>query len=122
MSSLDVTYVGLRGRQPDYGHGGPVVVGVCRGDERRNLAPGADWLTEAEFEWGYEGAGPRRLAQAILNDFLERKADVILSNLFMRDVISHLPSDFELTGREIAAWMADQRATASGESRPDPSD
>jgi len=97
------------------------VVGVCRGDERRNLEPDDDWLTEAEFEWGYEGAGPRRLAQAILNDFLGRKANVILSNLFLRDVVAHLPSEFELTGREIAAWIDERRATASGETRPDPS-
>jgi hypothetical protein len=65
-----VTYVGLRGPQPNYGHGGPIVVGVIRDGDRNNLELNDDRLINAGFEWGYQGAAPRRLAQAILNDFL----------------------------------------------------
>jgi hypothetical protein len=120
MAPWDVTYVGLRAQQPDHGHGGPIVVGVCRDGERRNLELDDDRLIEAEFEWGYEGAGPRRLAQAVLNDFLGYKVELLLSNAFLRDVIAHLPGDFELTGAEIAAWVSDWR-TSSGDARSEAS-
>jgi hypothetical protein len=76
MPSQEGTYVGLRGAQPGYGHGGPVVVGVCRDGERRSLTHDDPRLIEAEFEWGYEGACPRRLAQVILNDFLGFNVDL----------------------------------------------
>jgi len=51
MAPWDVTYIGLRAQQPDYGHGGPLVVGVCREEERHNLELDDDRLIEAEFEW-----------------------------------------------------------------------
>jgi hypothetical protein len=117
VAPWDVTYSGLRARQPDYGHGGPIVVGVCRDGERHNLELDDDRLIEAEFEWGYEGSGPRRLAVAILNDFLRSKVDLALSNAFLRDVVAHLPSEFELTGAEIAAWLSARPASTSGDAR-----
>jgi hypothetical protein len=106
MAPWDVTYAGLRARQPEYGHGGPIVVGVCRGGESRNLELDDDRVVDADFEWGYEGAGPRRLAVAILNDFLRRPVELTVSNAFLRDVVAHLPSEFELTGAEIAEWLS----------------
>jgi hypothetical protein len=115
MAPWDVTYTGLRAQQPEYGHGGPIVVGVSRGAERRNLELDDDRLTDAEFEWGYEGAGPRRLAVAILNDFLGRKVDLVLSSAFLRDVVANLPSEFELTGAEIAEWLSARSVAASGD-------
>ena len=63
-----LTYVGLRGRQPAFGHG-PVVVGLVAGDDSCALAT-PNWLERsgASYEWGYEGAGPHLLASAILLD------------------------------------------------------
>jgi hypothetical protein len=113
VAPWDVTYTGLRARQPEYGHGGPIVVGVCRDDEQSNLELDDDRLVDAEFEWGYEGAGPRRLAVAILNDFLRRKVELSVSNDFLRDVVAHLPSEFELTGAEIAEWLSARSASGS---------
>jgi hypothetical protein len=113
VAPWDVTYTGLRARQPEYGHGGPIVVGVCREGERSNLELDDDRLVDAEFEWGYEGAGPRRLAVAILNDFLRRKVELSVSNDFLRDVVAHLPSEFELTGAEIAEWLSARSASGS---------
>ncbi|HTX13266.1 MAG TPA: DUF6166 domain-containing protein [Solirubrobacteraceae bacterium] len=50
--------------------------------------------------------GPRRLAQAILNDFTGRTVELATANAFLRDVVAHLPSEFELTGEDVAAWLA----------------
>ena len=36
------------------------------------------------FEWGYEGAGPRRLAQAILADLIADR----FAEAFMKDVVA----------------------------------
>ncbi|HWF52560.1 MAG TPA: DUF6166 domain-containing protein [Solirubrobacteraceae bacterium] len=112
MAPWDVTYTGLRTRQPEWGHGGPLVVGVTRNGERGNLELDDDRVVDGEFEWGYEGAGPRRLAVAILNDFLRQNVELAVSNAFVRDVVAHLPSEFELTGAEIAAWMSARSADA----------
>jgi hypothetical protein len=114
VAPWDVTYTGLRAPQPEYGHGGPIVVGVTRDGERRTLELDDDRLVEAEFEWGYEGAGPRRLAVAILNDFLHHKAELAVANAFLRDVVAHLPSEFELTGAEIAEWLSARSAAPDG--------
>jgi hypothetical protein len=103
-----VTYVGLRGAQPDHGHGGPVVVGVVRGEQRSNLVLEDDRHLDTDFEWGYEGAGPRRLAQAILNDFTGRNVGLTTANAFLRDVVAHLPSEFELQGEDVAQWLAER--------------
>ena len=107
--SCSCAYVGLRGTQPEHGHGGPVVVGVVRGDRRSNLVLDDDRHLDADFEWGYEGAGPRRLAQAILNDFTGRKVELPTANAFLRDVVAHLPSEFELRGEDVAAWLDGHR-------------
>lgn len=108
-----VVYIGLRGAQPGHGHGGPSVVGVHRDGERTNLELHDARVVEGGFEWGYEGAGPRRLAQAILNDFLVFEVDQIAANTFLRDVVSKLPGEFELTGEEIASWINDRLVMSS---------
>jgi hypothetical protein len=100
-----VTYIGLRGMQPEHGHGGRVVVGVVRGEKRSNLVLEDDRHVDADFEWGYEGAGPRRLAQAILNDFTGRKVELVTANAFLHDVVAYLPNEFELEGDDVAAWL-----------------
>ena len=71
-----VVYVGIRGPQPGYGHGGPRVVGVIRNGEKRTLTLADErYLHQESFEWGYDGAGPALLATAILNDYLGIEVD-----------------------------------------------
>jgi hypothetical protein len=103
-----VVYIGLRGQQPAHGHGGPSVVGVHRDGQRSNLVLGNPNVVGGEFEWGYEGAGPRRLAQAILEDFLGIHVDPVVANAFLRDVVAGLPPEFELTGEQVASWIEER--------------
>jgi hypothetical protein len=102
---VTVVYIGLRGPQPSHGHGGPRVVGVHRDGVRSNLVLRNPHVVSGEFEWGYEGAGPRRLAQAILDDFLGFPVDPVVASAFLRDVVAGLPGEFELTGQEVASWI-----------------
>jgi hypothetical protein len=109
--SSSVAYVGIRGPQPHYGHSGPRVVGVIRDGEKRTLTLADErYLRQESFEWGYDGAGPALLAQAILNDFLGIEADVLVARVFMQEVVAQLPSDFELDGRDVARWLNDRLA------------
>ena len=108
-----VTYVGIRGPQPDYGHGGPRVVGVVRNGEKRALTLGDErYLHQENFEWGYDGAGPALLALAILNDYLAIEVDVLVARTFMQEVVARLPSEFELDGRDVARWLSDRLGQA----------
>jgi Family of unknown function (DUF6166) len=108
-----VAYVGIRGPQPHYGHGGPRIVGVIRNGEKRTLTLSDErYLRQESFEWGYEGAGPALLAQAILNDYLDLAVDPLVARTFMRDVVSVLPSEFELDGNDVARWLTDRLAAA----------
>ena len=108
-----VAYVGIRGPQPDYGHGGPRVVGVIRNGEKQTLTLADErYLHQESFEWGYEGAGPALLALAILNDYLGIEVDVLVARTFMREVVARLPSDFELDGHDVARWLSERLASA----------
>jgi len=99
----NAVYEGLRGPTPGYGHGGPLVAGVREGGTRRALVPPA--MPGVAFEWGYDGAGPAYLAQAILEDRLGYAPPNDTCRAFARDVIAKLPSDFELPGREVDEWI-----------------
>ena len=104
--SSNVVYVGIRGPQPGYGHGGPRVVGVIRDGEKRPLTLADErYLHQQSFEWGYDGAGPALLAQAILNDYLCIEVDTLVARVFMQEVVAHLPSEFELYGSDVARWL-----------------
>jgi Family of unknown function (DUF6166) len=92
------------GLEPDHGHGGPNVVGVIRDGQRSNLELRDERLVDAGFEWGYHGAGPRRLAQAILNDFLRFDVDLVVASALVRDVVARLPAEVELTRERVASW------------------
>jgi hypothetical protein len=115
----NVAYVGIRGPQPGYGHGGPRVVGVIRNGERRTLTLADErYLHQESFEWGYDGAGPALLARAILNDYLGIEVDVLVARVFMQEVVARLPSEFELDGRDVAQWLSDRLgATLRDEAR-----
>lgn len=111
--SLSVAYVGIRGPQPDYGHGGPRVVGVIRNGEKRTLQLADErYLRQDSFEWGYDGSGPALLAQAILNDYLGLEVDPLVARVFMQDVVAHLPPEFELDGDDVARWLNERLASA----------
>lgn len=114
-----VAYIGLRGPQPAHGHGGPNVVGVHRDGVRSNLMLRGHRAIDAEFEWGYEGAGPRRLAHAILDDFLGFGVEPIAASAFMEDVVAKLPPEFELTGEQVASWVSDRLVLGCLPSRSD---
>jgi Family of unknown function (DUF6166) len=108
-----VAYVGIRGPQPGYGHGGPRVVGVVRDGEKRTLTLADErYLRQESFEWGYDGGGPALLAQAILNDYLGIEVDLLVARTFMREVIAHLPSEFELDGHDVSQWLSERLAAS----------
>ncbi len=107
MSQSDAVYIGLRGRQPAYGHGGPRLVGVRDGALHRTLEKHRDARTlPEEFEWGYEGAGPGVLAEAILADRLGYNPDLAVTTAFEREVVARLGSEFELSGSEVDDWIS----------------
>jgi len=86
-------------------------VGVIRDGEKRTLMLADErYLRQESFEWGYDGGGPALLAQAILNDYLGIEVDLLVARTFMREVVAHLPSEFELDGHEVARWLNDRLA------------
>src|SRR3954454_2444681 len=103
----DAVYIGLRGDQPISPRGGPVIVGVREGTEHRTLTkpPDARTLSD-EFEWGYLGAGPGTLAEAILADRLGFIPDPRVAVRFAREVIAGLEPEFELPGTQVDDWIA----------------
>jgi hypothetical protein len=102
----DSVYEGFRGPQPGYGHGGPLVVGVREGEQKRTLVPIEPY---PEFEWGYQGAGPKSLAHAILEDRLGFAPSSAACTAFTRDVVAKLGADFELPGTSVDDWIAAAR-------------
>ena len=72
-------------------------------DERRELKQ----FTDLGFEWTYEGASPRQLALALLADHLgdDEKA-LALTEPFMRAVVAHFDNDWQMTGADIDAALA----------------
>ena len=111
----DAVYIGLRGGPPNSRHGGPVLVGVREGPRHRTLTkrPDARTLSD-EFEWGYVGAGPGTLAEAILADRLGFVPDPAVSRRFAREVITRLEPEFELPAGDVDEWIAD-RIPAGGD-------
>jgi Family of unknown function (DUF6166) len=100
-------YIGLRGPQLPFGHGGPTVVGVRDGTGARTLRKHREArVLVDEFEWGYQGAGPGALAEAILADRLGFNPQPELSTAFAREVIARLESEFELPGHEVDDWIS----------------
>jgi hypothetical protein len=60
-----------------------------------------------EFEWTYEGDGPRQLALALLADHLGDDAKALaLTEGFMRSVVAELDNAWALTSAEIDAALA----------------
>ena len=58
------------------------------------------------FEWTYEGDGPRQLALALLADhFGDDQKALVLTERFMREVVSVLDNAWRITGEEIDAAL-----------------
>ena len=86
-------------------------MGVIRDGEKRTLALAEErYLHQESFEWGYDGAGPALLAQAILSDYLGVEVDVLVARVFMQEVVAHLPAEFELDGQDVARWVSNRLA------------
>ena len=72
-------------------------------DERRELKQ----FTDLGFEWTYEGASPRQLALALLADHLGDDAKALaLTEPFMCAVVAHFDNDWQMTGADIDAALA----------------
>lgn len=75
----------------------------------RLLDPRYDLVPEitAEFEWGYDGAGPCRLALAILAHFYDDdEKSVALHRQFVRAFLAQLQTDrWELAGDAITSAL-----------------
>ena len=107
----DTVFVGLRGPQLPFGHGGPTVVGVRASDGAPTLRrhPDARVLVD-DFEWGYEArARARSPRRSWPTGGFNPEPEV--SRTFARQVVSRLESEFELPGHEVDAWVARRLAT-----------
>ncbi|MDP6706981.1 MAG: DUF6166 domain-containing protein [Alphaproteobacteria bacterium] len=72
-------------------------------DERLDLKA----ITELGFEWTYEGASPAQLALALLADHLgDDQAALRLHEPFMRAVVAYFDNDWQMTGADIDAALA----------------
>lgn len=68
-------------------------------------------FTNSGFEWTYVGKEPQQLALALLFDHLgDAKRAVALSESFMNKVVAELDNDWQLTGAEIDAALAEMTA------------
>jgi hypothetical protein len=108
-----------RGYRDGYRTSEPLFVLVQDGNgEGRPLQgvflPGT-WDRGAGFEWGYNGAGPKTLAAAILADYLGHKPSFWLIDRYARQVIAQLDVAMPWTIRstEIAAWLQRRRRAKS---------
>lgn len=55
-----------------------------------------------DFEWGYEGASPLQLAEAILTDHLgDAQRAKILAPRFMSDAVANFANEWEMTSADI---------------------
>lgn len=64
-------------------------------------------FTDLGFEWTYEGAEPLQLALALLADHLgDDTRALALSERFMRAVVAHFDNDWQMTGADIDAALA----------------
>ena len=64
-------------------------------NERRNVP----------FDWGIESPGARHLAGALLADCTGAKSEPPLANDFAIEVVSKLPTDWEITSEMIEKWL-----------------
>lgn len=64
-------------------------------------------LSPEGFEWTYEGAAPAQLALALLADHLEDDQRALaLHEAFMRTAVANFENDWEMTGADIDAVLA----------------
>lgn len=114
-----VTQKIYKGYRDGYRSSEPVILFVQDADVTRRPLPGVfppgTWDRGAGFEWGYEGAGPKNLAAAILADYLGRAPHYWLVERFARQVIARLDvsSPWAIQGREIDDWLRQRRRAKS---------
>jgi hypothetical protein len=108
-----------RGYRDGYRTSEPLVVLVKDGEEKARpllgVFPPGTWDRGWGFEWGYEGAGPKALAAAILADYLGRQPSFWLVERFARQVIARLDvaKPWMIQSAEIAAWLQRRRRAKS---------
>ncbi len=102
-----VTYTGSRDEV-----GVPVVMKQVDDLEPTPLNPRTDLRMHADdFEWRYQGSGPRQLALAILADVLGDEAGLELSQKYKQDVIAKLPWEgFVITAAAVEQWAKEIEA------------
>lgn len=86
----------------------PVVVVVGPGGERPLEGPPREGFPG--FEWGYEGAGPQWLAEAMLWELLGEDPLESMVLALAEEVVAELPRpSFRLPAGRLEAWVADYR-------------
>jgi hypothetical protein len=110
MAGEDAIYIGLRCSGSFGARGAPTVVGVREGSRSRTLEKHPEARLPDAFDWGYEGVGPKVLAQAILADRLGVSPDPPITAAFAREVVAHLDGDFELRGSHVDEWVSHRLA------------
>lgn len=112
MTSKQKTY---RGYRDGYRTSEPLIVFVQDGEGERHPLPGVlppgTWDRGPGFEWGYEGAGPKSLATAILTDYLGQRPHYWLVDRFVRQIVAKLDvaKPWVIRGEEIDAWLQRRR-------------
>lgn len=86
-----------------------VTVEVIEGNSSRPL-PTCNSIRDHSpdgFNWGYGGSGPAQLALAICVDALGgvRGSNPVVYQEFKRDMIAHLPDDWEFDDIEVVSWF-----------------
>ncbi|MBI3965356.1 MAG: hypothetical protein HY329_06945 [Chloroflexi bacterium] len=108
-----------RGYRDGYRTSEPLFVFVQDGDGERRPLPGVlppgTWDRGSGFEWGYDGAGPRNLAVAILTDYLGCQPHHWIIDRFVRQVIAKLDvsKPWVITSTELAGWLTQRRRAKS---------
>lgn len=65
-------------------------------------------LTDADFEWAYEGAQPAQLALALLADHLgDDEAALRHYDSFMREIVANFDNYWEMTSQDIDQALKD---------------
>lgn len=116
MTMKQKTY---RGYRDGYRTSDPLIVFVHNsegeGHPLAGVSPPGTWDRGPGFEWGYDGGGPKKLALAILNDYLGREPHDWIIDRFVRQIIAKLDvaKPRVISGQEIDRWLKLRRRAKS---------